>query len=178
MVSSKRWGMSSMSLYRFAFTWFPHVCHKWSERMTHARSRSTWSLKMQATVPTASIARNIGPPVRGIASSSPNEDSSRSQGMATSLPLTKLQTADERTSTERKESEDCKMKTEVSCLKYNVSRFFKRFLKKKTTSSRHWKPCEVVFLALATVVTASIHAVPTILYCTVEVSVRIIYILY
>ena len=128
---------------------------------------------MQATLPTAWIARNLGSPVREIASSSPDEDSSRSQEMATSIPLTKLETGDKLTNTERKNSQDREIKTEVSRSTSNRSRFFKRFRKKKTTSSRHWKPCEVVFLALAIVLSVSIHIVPTILYFTVEVSARI-----
>ena len=99
-----------------------------------------------------------------------NEDRSWSQELPTDLTLTKLEMGNKRADAERKNSQDREMKTKISRSTSNGSRFFKRFRKKKTTNIWRWKACEVVVLALATVVTMSINAVPTIIYFTLEVS--------
>ena len=105
---------------------------------------------MQAIEPRTPTAQNAGE----TASSSPNAVSSRSQNIATD--------------SQRKKIQDREMKTdELSPATINSSGFFRRFRKKKMTNTRHWKACEVFFLALTTAVTISMNAVPTILYFTV-----------
>ena len=94
--------------------------------------------------------------------------------MLTNLPLTKLESSHEETDSEQiKGSREREMKTEVSESTTNRSRVLKRFFPKRAKSTRHWKACELAFLALTTVVSVSINAVPTILYLTIEVSARV-----
>ena len=94
--------------------------------------------------------------------------------MLTNLPLMKLESSDKETDSEQiKGSPEREMKTEVSESTSNRSRVLKRFRAKRAKSTRHWKACELAFLALTTVVSVSINAVPTILFLTIDVSARI-----
>ena len=90
--------------------------------------------------------------------------------MPNELPLTKVEMAEKGADSEGKNSRNREMDTDISRLKGNHSRFFKRFVRKKTKSAGHWKTCELISLVLATVVTISINALPSILYFTIEVS--------
>ena len=125
---------------------------------------------MQAIVRIASSGQNLGSAVRETTFSSPGEAISRSQETSSNSPLTKLETVDERTHSERKNTPDCERSTEVSRSTSNDSHFLKPFRKKKTKRARLKKACEVVFLSMLLVATVSLQAVPTIVYFAIEVS--------
>ena len=125
---------------------------------------------MQAIVRIASSGQNLGSPVRETSFSSPREDISRSQETSNSLPLTKLEAVDERTHSERKNTQDCERNTEVSRLTMNTSHILNLLREKKTKHTKLKKACEVVFLSMLIVATISIQAVPIIVYFANEVS--------
>ena len=127
---------------------------------------------MQVTVPTVQTAENLGSFIKENAPSSPIEDTSRLQEAPADLTSTKLESGSKLDDAERKNTQGLEMKTEISRSTVKGSRFFQRLRKKKATNTWQWKSGEVVLLALVTVVTMSINAVPAILYFTLEVSVH------
>ena len=126
---------------------------------------------MQAIVRIASPGRNFSSTAGGTALSSSREHVGRSQESSTNLPLTKLETVDQRTHSERKNiTQDCERNAELSRSTTNTSHVLKLFRKKKTKSTRLKKACEAVFLASVIVTTVSLQAVPTIVYFAKGVS--------
>ena len=124
-----------------------------------------------AIVRITSSEQNLGSPaVRETAFSSPNEDISRSQETLSNLPLTKPETVDEQTHSERKNTPDCERSTEVSRSTVNTSDYLKPFRKEETKSARLKKACEIVFVSMLLVATVSLQAVPPIVYFALEVS--------
>ena len=124
---------------------------------------------MQAIVPTVQTAESLDSSFRETAPSSPNEDDGCSKETPTDLTL---EPGSKRDGAERKGTQSLEMKAEISRSTVKGSRFFQRLRKKKATNTWQWKSGEVVLLALVTVVTMSINAVPAILYFTLEVSVH------
>ena len=128
--------------------------------------------KMQASVPTVQTAENLGSFIKETAPSSPIEDISRLQETPADLTLTRLESGSKQDDAERKNTQGLEMRTEISRSTVKHSRFFQRLRRKKAMNTWQWKSGEVVLLALVTVVTMSINAVPAILYFTIEVSVH------
>lgn len=119
----------------------------------------------------ASTVRNIGLHVGGIASSNCTDDTNRSQEIPTGLPMSEIETTDKRVDSERE------MKTDVSRRTINGSRLFTFFRKKRKTSKRNWKACDIVVLAMAIIATVSIHAIPTIIYLIRQVRGKVMIVL-
>ena len=126
---------------------------------------------MQVVVRIASTGQSSGSTVRETTFSSPRKDIGFSQETSANLPLTKCETVDERTHSERN-TQDCRERStdQVSRSTTNASHFIKLFRKKKTKRTRLKKACEVVFLASVIVATVSVQAVPTIVYFAKGVS--------
>ena len=131
------------------------------------------SSKMQAIVPTVQTAENLGSFIKEADRFSLNEDISSSPPAPADLPLTKLEPGSKQDVAERKNThQGLESKTEISRSTVKGSRFFQRLRKKKAMNTWQWKSGEVVLLALVTVVTMSINAVPAVIYFTLEVSVH------
>ena len=126
---------------------------------------------MQAIVRIASPGKNISSTVGEAAFSNSKENAECSQESSTNLPLTELETVEERTHSERKNiTRGRERNTELSRSTTNSSHVLKLFRKKKTKSARLKKACEAVFLASVIITTVSFQAVPTIVYFTKAVS--------
>ena len=105
-----------------------------------------------------STAGNLGSHVGGIASSNRREDTNRSQEIPSGLSMSEIEITDKGVDPERE------LKTDVSRRTINGSRLFTFFRKKRKTSKRNWKACDIVVLAMLMIATVSIHAIPTIIY--------------
>ena len=126
---------------------------------------------MQDVVRIASNGQNFGSTVGETTFSSPRKDIGFSQETSANLPLTKFETVDERTHSERNTQDSRERNTDqLSQSTTNASHSINLFRKKKTKSTRLKKACEVVFLASVIVATVSIQTVPTIVYFVKGVS--------
>lgn len=89
--------------------------------------------------------------------------------MLTSLPMSEIEKADKRADSERSSGAGPEMKREVSRWTLNGSRLFIFSRKKRKTSTRNWKACDIVVLAMVMIATVSIHAIPAVIYFAKQV---------